>query len=57
MTVKEGDIFKSFLSNEEYVIKKIVKSTVLLESQNGKKQIVTKVDILKIVSFYKKKEG
>jgi hypothetical protein len=57
MKVKEGDIFRSFLSDGEYIIRKIVKSTVVLESQNGKKQILTDVDNLKIRSFYKKKEG
>ena len=56
MKVKEGDIFKSLLSNEEYIIKKIVISAVVLESQNGKKQILTDVENLKIKSFYKKKE-
>jgi hypothetical protein len=57
MKVREGDIFRSFLSDEEYVIKKIVKNTAVLESQNGKKQVLTDVDNLKIRSFYKKKEG
>jgi hypothetical protein len=57
MKVKEGDIFKSLLSDGEYIIKKIVISAVVLESQNGKKQILTDVDNLKINSFYKKKEG
>jgi hypothetical protein len=57
MKVKEGGIFKSFLSDEVYIIKKIVKSTVVLESENGKKQILRDVDNLKIRSFYKKKEG
>ncbi len=56
MKVKEGDIFKSFLNDEEYIIKKIVKSFVMLESQNGKKQILTDFDNLKIKSFYMKKE-
>ena len=56
MKVKEGDIFKSFLTGQEYVIKKILKSFVMLESQNGKKQILTDVNNLKIKSFYMKKE-
>jgi len=56
MKFKEGDIFRSFLSGEEYIIKKIVKSIVMLESQNGKKQILTDFDNLKIKSFYTKKE-
>jgi hypothetical protein len=57
MKVKEGDIFRSFLSDEDYIIKKIVNSIVVLESEKGKKQILTSVDNLKIRSFYKKKEG
>ena len=56
MKVKEGDIFKSFINDEEYIIKKILKSFVMLESQNGKKQILTDVNNLKIKSFYMKKE-
>jgi hypothetical protein len=56
MKVKEGDIFKSFINDEEYIIKKILKSFVMLESQNGKKQILTDVDNLKMKSFYMKKE-
>jgi hypothetical protein len=56
MKFKEGDIFRSFLSGKEYIIKKIVKSIVMLESQNGKKQILTDFDNLKIKSFYTKKE-
>ena len=56
MKVKEGDIFKSFLSGQEYIIKKVVKRFVMLESQNGKKQILTDIDNLKIKSFYIKKE-
>ena len=57
MKVKERDIFRSLLNDEEYIIKKIVESTVVLESQDGKKQILTDVGTLKIASFYKKKEG
>jgi hypothetical protein len=56
MKVKEGDIFRSFLTGQEYVIKKVVKRFVVLESQNGKKQILTNVDNLEIESFYMKKE-
>ena len=56
MKVKEGDIFKSLLSDGEYIIKEIVISAVVLESQNGKKQILTDVENLKIKSFYKKRE-
>jgi len=56
MKVKESDIFRSLLSDEEYIIKKIFERMVVLESQDGKKIILTEVDNLKIASFYKIKE-
>jgi len=56
MQTKEGDIFKSTLDGTEYVVKKVVNSMVLLESQDGKKKIMTGVSSLKIKSFYQKKE-
>jgi len=56
MQAKEGDIFKSSLDGTEYVVKKVANSMVLLESQDGKKKIMTGVSSLKIKSFYQKKE-
>ena len=56
MKAKEGDIFKSALDGAEYIVKKVVDSMVVLESQDGKKKIMTGVDSLKIESFYQKKE-
>ena len=56
MQTKEGDIFKSCLNGMEYGIKKIVNRMVLLESKDGRKQILTEVDSLKIKSFYQKLE-
>lgn len=57
MKVKERNIFRNLLNDEEYIVKKVIERMVVLESQNGKKQILTEVDHLKIASFYKKKEG
>lgn len=57
METKEGDIFKSILDGAEYIVKRIVNSMVVLESQDGKKQIMTGVGSLNIKSFYQKKEG
>jgi hypothetical protein len=54
MKTKEGEIFSSLLNGEHYTIKKIVNSMVVLESNDGKKQILTGVDTLE--SFYRKKE-
>ncbi len=56
MQAKEGDIFKSGLDGAEYVVKKVVNSMVVLESQDGKKKIMTGTSRLKIKSFYQKKE-
>jgi hypothetical protein len=54
MQTKEGDVFKSVLDGVEYAIKKIVHRNVLLESKDGKRQILTEVDNLKLTSFYQK---
>jgi len=49
-----GDILKSILDGEDYLIKKVIGNMAMLESQNGKKQILTEVDTLRL--FYRKKE-
>ena len=54
---KKGDVFKSTLNGADYIVKKIVNSMVLLESQDGKKHIVTGVTSLNIKSFYENREG
>lgn len=54
MKPKSGDILKSILDGEDYIIRKVVENMAMLESQNGKKQIVTEVDTLRL--FYRKKE-
>jgi len=54
MKPKSGDIFKSILNGEYYIIKKVVERMAMLESQNGGKQILTEVDTLRL--FYRKKE-
>ena len=54
MKPKSGDILKSILDGEDYIIKKVIEDMAILESQNGKKQILTEVDTLRL--FYRKKE-
>ena len=49
-----GVILKSVLDGEDYIIRKVVENMAMLESQNGKKQILTELDTLKL--FYRKKE-
>ena len=56
MKTKEGDKFKNSVDGVEYVLRKIVDRMALLESKDGKKQILTEVENLRITSFYKKME-
>ena len=49
-----GDILKSVLDGEDYMIKKVVENMAMLESQNGKKQILTEVDTIRL--FYRKRQ-
>jgi len=56
MQTKVGDIFKSFLNGSEYIVKKIANKMVVLESKNGKSQILTGIENLGIKTFYQKEE-
>jgi hypothetical protein len=53
---KEGDKFKNAVDGVEYILRKIVNRMALLESEDGKRQILTEVDNLRIDSFYQKME-
>ncbi len=55
MEAKVGDIFKSVLDDADSRVKRIVNSMVVLESQDGKREILTGVSSLSIKSFYRKK--
>jgi hypothetical protein len=52
MEAKVGDTVRSILNGMEYQVKKIVDKMVVLESQDGKNQILTDLDNLTL--FYKK---
>ena len=54
MKPRIGDILKSILDGEDYIIRKVVENMAMLESQNGKNQILTEVDTLRL--FYRKKQ-
>jgi hypothetical protein len=56
MKTKEGDKFMNAVDGVEYILRKIVNRMALLESKDGKRQILTEVDNLKIDSFYHKME-
>ena len=57
MDVKNGDIFKHSSDGTDFVVKKIVKEMAVLESQGGRRQILTELNTLKLKSFYLKKEN
>ena len=57
MDIKNGDMFRQASDGEDFVVKKIVKDMAVLESQDGKRQILTEVNTLKLKSFYLKKEN
>jgi hypothetical protein len=54
MKTKEGDKFKNAVDGVEYILRKVVNRMALLESEDGKRQILTEVDNLRIDSFYQK---
>jgi len=55
METNVGDTVRSLLNGIEYKVKKIVKRMAVLESQDGKSQILTELENLSL--FYKKKRG
>jgi hypothetical protein len=56
MQTKVGDIFKSLLNGSEYIVKKIANKMAVLESKNGRSQILTGIENLGIKTFYQKEE-
>jgi len=52
---KDGATLKSFLNGKYYKVKRIVKSMVVLQSEDGQSQILTGAENLSL--FYKKKES
>ena len=53
METKVGDTVRSILDGIEYQVKEIVERMAVLESQDGKKQIITELENLNL--FYKEK--
>ncbi len=54
METKEGDKFKNTLDGVEFILRKIVNRMALLESEDGKRQILTELQNLKMNCFYQK---
>jgi hypothetical protein len=41
MDINQGEVFKNSMDGAEFIVKKIVRDMVVLESQDGKRQILT----------------
>ena len=52
MDIRGGEVFGHSLDGVSFIVKQIVNNMVVLESQDGKRQILTGVDTLKLRSFY-----
>ncbi|HSB06303.1 MAG TPA: hypothetical protein VLK23_14030 [Thermodesulfobacteriota bacterium] len=56
MEIRERDVFRDSSDGVSFTVKKIVNNMVVLESQDGKRQILTEIGTLKLRSFYLKEE-
>jgi predicted aspartyl protease len=58
MDVNQGEVFKSSVDGVKFRVKKILRDMVVLESQDGKRQILTGTNTLtSITSVFQKVEG
>ena len=57
MNIKLGEIFKNSTDGMDFIVKKFVKDRVVLESYDGKRQILTEVHTLTSTLFYLKRGG
>jgi hypothetical protein len=57
MNIKQGDIFRNSTDGVDFIIRKVVRDMVVLESHDGKRQILTGVHTLTSTSFYLRQGG
>ena len=57
MNIKLGEIFRNSKDGVDFIVKKVVRDMVVLESHDGKRQILTGVHALTSTSFYLKQGG
>lgn len=55
MNIREGEVFKNSTNGADFIVKKIVNDMVVLQSRDGKRQILTAVSTLTSTSFYQKR--
>jgi hypothetical protein len=57
MNIKPGEIYRNSTDGVDFIVKKVVKNMVLLESHDGKRQILTELRTLTSTAFYVKQTG
>ncbi len=55
MNIREGEVFKNTTAGVDFIVKKIVNDMVVLQSQDGEREILTGVHTLTSTSFYERK--
>ncbi len=55
MNIKVGEIFRKSVEGVDFIVKEITGNEVILESQDGKRQILTGRQTLTSTSFYLKR--
>ncbi len=55
MKITEGEIFRITTDKMDFIVKKIVNNMVVLQSTDGKRQILTGLSSLTSAPFYQKK--
>ena len=56
MNIRQGEIFRNSTDGVDFMVKKIVKDMVVLESQDRKRQVLTGINTLTSRSLFLKKE-
>ncbi len=56
MSITEGEVFRNTTDETDFIVKKIVNDMVVLQSQDGKRQVLTGVSTLTSAPFYQKTE-
>jgi len=57
MNITVGKVFRNTIDGVDFIVKKIVNDMVILQSQDGKRQILTEVRTLTSTPFYQTRDG
>ena len=57
MDIRQGEVFRNPTDGADFIVKKVVGDMVVLESQDGKRQILTGTHTLTLPAFYMRRTG